>query len=145
MRFKYGVVLAILASLTDCSAKVTGVRNYTAKQKDYLIDRYWLDAQEELEDKTVGLSATIPRDIINEWIWSKQLLPCPVTKNGEVVKKQVMAFGCYEYDGYTKKTTIKIVTWRPWTIRHEACHAILHRLGHKDWDEYCHIPGNGFR
>jgi hypothetical protein len=138
-------ILLVILMLTGCTAKYSGVHHYSAKQKDYLIDRYWLDAQQELEDKTCGQSMLVPRDIVHEWVWSNSLLTCPVMKDGKVIKSEVLAFGCYERDGYTKKVTIKTVSWRPWTIKHEACHAILHYLQAKDWDTYCHIPGKGFR
>jgi hypothetical protein len=133
MRLLLTLVLAAVSFGCASTMKVTGISNYTKKQKEYLIIKYWTEAQEDLEDFTNGTSALVPHTIINRWIWSKQLLTHDVGGG----KKEVFAFGDFTA---TKQEglTIRLVEWRPWTIKHEACHAILYHLQKADWIEYCH-------
>ncbi len=123
---RYMLVLTVL--LSSCAMKVTGVKYYTPEQRQYLIIRYWTEAQEILEDETSGVSSLIPHTIIDRWEWSHELL---------AYGRVTLAYGIFEAS-HKEGRVIKVVSWRPWTIRHEACHAILYYMQREDWDERCH-------
>lgn len=135
---RYLVLLCLLLLGCASSKSFTGVGHYTPKQKEYLQLKYWTEAQELLEEKTEGQSMFVPVSIVSKWIWTRTVL---APKGYE----DVPAFGrCTVYrDNQHVVRTFKIALWtpRPWTIKHEACHAILVFLNYKDWVSYCHKEG----
>jgi hypothetical protein len=120
------ILIALLACVGCGAHKFRHGPPLTQAQKDYYISRYWADAQEMLEDKTNGASVAVPSAAF-EWNWTRRL----------IVYKGEFAYGLFtrlpDGGGY-----IWVVEFRPWTIRHEACHAILSHLGYLDWNSYCH-------
>jgi hypothetical protein len=121
---KLFILFALLACVGCGAHKFHHGPPLTQAQKDYYISRYWADAQELLEDKTNGASVTVRHDIF-KWHWTKQL----------IVYKGELAWGLFTRGGGGH---IYIVEARPWTIRHEACHAILSHLEYIEWKTYCH-------
>lgn len=103
----------------------------TKAKQTYYIDRYWADTQEELEDKTEGLSMFVPSTVV-KWVWTKRMIQWIREGKGPVI-----AWGLYTFNWKKEDRTVYIVSWRPWTIKHEACHVILHWLEYPDWDTYC--------